>query len=231
MKYVNFITKLFGTVDNLVYIFHHIPKCGGTTVRNSLKKWFKLELDYITMDQLRGIEPIHPPKDLKKLNGNHCLCGHYEISRNHLEIRYPEIFKYPNKYRVFTFIRDPLELRKSLYYFEIKMKNRNPDSENLEKYLLTGENYLANRIPCNFDNYHEKVNQYFFIGLQENLQQSMNMLADLIGRSKVKVSTQNISTRDDQESGFNDDFLIEFKRKNELDYLIYNYVKHKFFNA
>ena len=53
--------------DDSVHIFHHMPKCGGTAMRKALGGWFELVMDYISVDELKGRTPIHPPVPLESL--------------------------------------------------------------------------------------------------------------------------------------------------------------------
>lgn len=210
------------------YIFHHIPKCGGSSVKQGLKKWFKVVGDYISVDQLLGNEAVARPKDLSSLNSSYCLCGHFESKYNYLFLRYPEILNNPEHYRLFTFLRDPLELRISLYYYEIKAGRRKKDTESLEEYLLRSDNYLAKRFPCDKDNYQQVLDRYTFIGFQEELQQSIDQLSVLFGKPKSILTQINLSPRDTQSDNLSTDFISSFKEVNRLDYLIYNYARKKF---
>ena len=93
-----------------VYIFHHMPKCGGTSLSYLLNQWFIVKRDY-----RKDWNSAHKNKyNLNKFRSINCLAGHWELPEVYLNKRYPEVFT-NDKYKVFTFLRDPLEHSLSLY--------------------------------------------------------------------------------------------------------------------
>lgn len=212
-----------------MYIFHHIPKCGGTALRSVLDKWFVVLQDYISMEQLRGEKPLKPAHNLSKLDSRHCISSHFESKYNHLNVRYPEVFENRTKYFIFSIVRDPFELAKSLYYFEIKAGRRDRAAQSLEEFLLQTKNYLSARFPCNEQNYKEILNRYDFIGLQEEMQATVEKLAKAAGKKSINVPMINIAERDAQEQVVSPELLARFKENNALDYAIYQFVKEKYF--
>ena len=216
---------------NPVYIFHHIPKCGGTAVVRVLEHWFTVKRDYISIEQLRGYKPVGTPIKLSSLSSRHCICSHFECQYNYLHVRYPEVLLKENesKYKAFTFIRDPLELKISLYYYEIKAGRRKGEEQTLENFLLSDQNYLAQRFPCNISDYRNILDRYFFIGLQEEMQTSIDRLAKLLNKKSINVPLVNVSEKDEQTLNLDEDLICKFKEKNRLSCLIYEYVQEKFF--
>lgn len=168
--------------NNPIYIFHHMPKCGGTAVKKALNSWFELVMDYLSLEQLRGHSPIDAPISLNALHDNQCICSHFETKRNNLFERYPDILQRPDDFKVFSFVRDPLDLRVSLYYYEIKVGRRNISKQSLSEYLRTNCNYMSQRFQCSKDNYKEIIDRYMFIGIQEYLQESLDIMAVLFGK-------------------------------------------------
>jgi hypothetical protein len=215
--------------DTGMYVFHHMPKCGGTALRQVLEKWFHLKGDYISDQELYGHEPVKPPLDLQALGKNRCLCGHFEWYHNHLGVRYPEVISNRRRYFLFSFVREPLELAMSLYFFGVKVGWLNPQTQGLQQWLETHCNYMAARFPCTSENYKEILERYNFIGLQEEMSSSMEKLATIVGREPFSVPEVNVSPRDQQETSLSEEAIARFKARNELDYAIYDYVRAKFF--
>jgi len=125
-------------------------------VNIALSNWFYILTDYrpsITENEeikkymINGI-------DITRLKTKHCLCGHFEVEGNFLHQRYPEALMEATRYKIFTFVRDPLEVMISLYYYE--RKNNSNLNRTLEEYLIQrGNNYIASRFPCNEENYRQ----------------------------------------------------------------------------
>jgi len=210
-----------------IRIFDHTPKCGGTSVLKVLGNWFDLYKDYITVDQLRGNEPLNPPFFLSAFNSNSCVCGHFETPRNSLFTRYPEIRKNPELFQVFSLVREPLELRASLYYYEIMTGRRNQVNSTFSDFLREGSNFLADQFACSLENYKEVMDCYVFIGVQEQLQESVDILAALFKKPTVELEKLNVSPRAEHPLGLTEIEMEWFRDNNKLDYLIYEYAKSK----
>lgn len=207
------------------YIFHHVPKCGGTSAVDALTNWFVILKDY----PIGWCDEDNPtlyqkfcnkPYNLDKIKPYQLLVGHYHLADSFLNQRYPD---WENKgYKLFTFLRDPLELQISLYYYEIRMGRISVD-EPIRDRLLLRSNYIANLMRCNNSNYLDVLRQYFFIGIMEKYQESFDRLSKITGKPYVTLKKYNESPR----SNFNisNRLINDFKEANQLDYKIYNYAR------
>ena len=205
-----------------IYVFHHIPKCGGTSVKKALERWFILVKDYSY--RRRDIE--HSRIDTSRLKPYHCLCGHFELPETHLAVRYPELREGDAK--VFTFIRDPLQFKISHYYYWKKTGKNWFYTDNLSEFIFLRPNYLAECMGCNSSNYTELIDSYFYVGVAEDLQASFDTLANLLNRKTQNLSQENSTDRGSNKDGLSNTIVSQFKKQNELDYKIYDYVIAKF---
>jgi len=207
------------------YVFHHLMKCGGTSITLALQKWFMLEFDL-----LEESKEINNFLKYKFNTGNfiedNCLVGHFQYDGIFLNQRYPEIFEDKNKYRIFTFIRDPLSVRVSLYYY-IRKSGGFADYT-LSKIISNTPNFISNLFPCNENNYKEILDRYFFIGIVERMQESFDKLAEMTGKKKIELPFTNTTEKDSQMDQLTPEFREKFKQDNSLDYLIYDYCIKKF---
>ena len=209
-----------------IYFFHHLPKCGGTSVREALENWFSVNDDYFDEDGATTLPPI----DLKNLNRTNCISGHFGHEGYYIEQRYPQIFhgfKASQRYRAFMFLRDPLEMRCSLYRHEVKAgKAQHPD---LATAIMPFSNFYSRIINVNEHNWKQRIDQYFFVGIADDLQLSFDLLADLAGKRRVKLPTSNTTTLAHSNSmhSLSDEEREAFKIANSLDYQIFDYAKAK----
>ena len=208
------------------YIFHHLPKCAGTSGVDALTNWFICIKDYPSpwgdVDKPQAYQSFcENPKNLESLHHHHILVGHYHLPGSFIVERYPQCLQ-DDRYRLITFLRDPLQVRLSLHYYEMRFQ-RIDTQMSLEKNLLARSNYLASVINCDSSNYQEILYRYFFIGLVEEFQESFDRLADLLNKPRIQLGVLNQSPRDDKK--LSQQFLSEFEELNQLDYQIYSYAK------
>ena len=206
-----------------IYFFHHLPKCGGTSVRQALKSWFHINNDYLDEHETK----VTPPIDLGTLISHNCVSGHFGHDGQHLAQRYPQVFKGFNarrRYRVFTFIRNPLKMRCSLYRHDLKVGS--VEHESLVTAIMSYNNYYARIMHIDERTWREQLDRYFFIGNADNLQESFDLLAEQIGKPKLVLPKSNTTKRgkSNTQDSLTEEQIAEFKAHNQLDYKIYEYV-------
>ncbi|MBK6507959.1 MAG: hypothetical protein IPG02_20495 [Ignavibacteria bacterium] len=202
---------------NPAYIFHHLIKCGGSSLVKELDKWFSLQFDHILVGD--DVNRLSKFKFNGSLTSDICITSHFHYN-GFLGQRYPELLKAESGIRLFTFVREPLGFQISLYYFE-RQKGGIPNL-GLIDFLETMPNFLSTLFPCTEENYREVIDRYFFIGILERMQESVDKLAKLSGKRTFIVKKENISQKDSQRD------LIDDKKLNKLDYMIYEYCVNKF---
>jgi len=211
------------------YVYHHLMKCGGTSVTMALQKWFNLQLDHISVEskKIELNQYLKYKLNLENINSNSCIISHFHFDGTFLHQRYPEVLEPKSEFKIFTFIRDPLAIRASLYYYE--RKRGGFQNLTLKTYINnSGSNFLAKLFPCDETNYKEVLDRYFFIGITEKMQESIYKLSTLVNGKKITVPVVNTSQKDNQLDELGAKFIEEFMEKNRLGYLIYDYCIEKF---
>jgi SAM-dependent methyltransferase len=214
------------------YFFHHLIKCGGSSLGVAMERWFEFREDLYDEGSLipifiNNLDLFKKYKyNIETLYSDVCIRGHFQHEGIFIHQRYPEIFGRED-IRIFTFIREPLNVLISLYYFGRKRQYDYMDLS-LEKYLESTSNFLAKIIPCNESNFKEVIDRYFFVGIVERIQESFDKLAEKIGMRKIEVGKYNTTEKDEQVKNLKPDFIEWVKEKNSLDYKIYNYCIEKF---
>jgi hypothetical protein len=227
-----------------VLVFNHIPKCYGQSLRVYFRTFMATHTDYesafATPEDHRAY-----PYDISRLAADDLLIGHFTSNAMHLKDRYPEVLENP-RFRLFTFVRNPLDRQISQYYYSFRT-GRNRKGMTMEEYplakaLSTASNPIASCFPCDESNYSDTLSRYFFLGVTDRVTESMRVLVERIyriyaeapkTRSVVRMLDalervrskglphENRARRDQQAEKISDDVLDTFRRRNAVDYLIY----------
>lgn len=204
-------------------IFIHIAKCAGTSVVLVLRKWFG-ENYYRKSFKKKQISPPLKP--------GVCISGHFNRQAGKgISLHYPEAEQF------ITFLRNPFETAASQYFFwknkrrkiRIKEGTLKPGSELDYKsiddfFKKRGRSRLLDFMPqkITLDNYKEVIERNFvYIGIAEDLQTSLDILAKKLGFPAEKVGHLNRSERSEEIPA---EVKKEFERNNPLEYRVYNYI-------
>jgi len=217
---------------NKPLIHIHIPKTGGSSVKEVYKKWFNDGLLFHYTGHGRKMPQKH---DLEALQARHkdiCIYGHFNRRRNFgIEHYYPEVDQF------ITILRDPFEKAVSGYFYMRKNSANIADQtrvpkEDLREFLLkrrTGSGML-NNFPreVTMDNFKEIIEaQFIEIGVLEYLDESMRRIASKLKYTIDPGSMQLLNTtKRDQRIPY--EVRDEFIEMKPLDYAVYNYVLSKY---
>lgn len=225
---------------NIPLISIHIPKCGGTSFERVLKEWYgkRLFLHYY-----HAKKDLMPQKhDLRhrifrwRYKQNICIHGHFRWTLGFgITDYYPEVQQY------ITILRDPFEQALSRYFFQKKRGEKrhvfggnqltlDEDFGDLESYLKeTPSNIPEYFVPeISLDNYKDILEEKFvYIGLMEDLQTSVNKLAEKLSKMPITIPHLNISPK---QLNLPDEAKIreEFRVKNELSYRLYQFAQEHY---
>jgi hypothetical protein len=214
--------KIYDNKKPLISI--HLPKCGGTSFRTILDKWFGDEVYYHYYNERESKLPEKISTSEYK-----CIHGHFNSKRGFGVNSY-----YPQVDQFVMFVRNPLDImvstyfynksKKSLIYRDGELLSKSQEYENINDYLRNNNSYFLNHLPAeiNETNYKEVLNsQFIYVGVIENYQQSINNLASILQKPTHYVMQINRSTYDEEiDRLVRDDF---FKR-HKLEMLIYDYL-------
>jgi hypothetical protein len=209
-------------------VFQHIPKCAGTSVRRIFSGWFGAHLYSHYFDNRNSslpqkIDLAEASERAATEGGSVCVFGHFNASKGYGYRDY-----YPGVGQILTIIRDPFDHHLSNYYFAKKKiaagKFDLPlariildEGLSIEDYLSTHRSYLGSFLPVGMTpgNYKEKLREEFlFIGVTDRLDESILSLAKILGKPKVRVPRENVSTPDGADSTAR--YREMFERENEF---------------
>lgn len=232
--------------DDPVFVFNHLPKCYGTSLRVWLQTAFGSVEDHTEF--LGAADPVaDKPVAIDTLAADTVFCGHFCDGDYRLKTRYPEAWKEGSRFHFFTFVRDPLTMAMSDYRHVTRHDPQRAAAQpenfgSLEAFLLAQNNPLAFRLGCDQSDWRRVVDRHFFVGVTERLDASLRGLIDAMRRilseapptasvqralaalgilERAPLPHANAGSLPDCE--VSDDTLRRFREQNALDYKIYHH--------
>lgn len=218
-----------------IHFFNHIPKCGGTSLTRILENWFVIlrdypphDLQFPNRDDFERAMQQHSEqigKSLLSIRPWQIVAGHFLHSEHNVYVRYPDLMTL-DRVRQITFVRDPFQQKLSLYFHGLRKNHAYIKGYSLADFICTEPNFMATCLGCSQENYKQVLDKYFFVGIVERFQQSIEILSDMLRKPAPKKTQQlNISPRNDEPSNLSEHDINNFHQINSLDYEIFNYCK------
>ncbi len=214
----------------------HIPKCAGQSFRDVLRRWFGRKLYFHYHNERRN----KPPRKVRlktlltgKARHGLCIHGHFNHQRSEGVDDY-----YPGTTQAITILRDPFDAHVSNYFYvkgQARADHRGfqagsahpiiANNWNLTDYLeYSPRSFFGAFLPrMTQDDYQEVLRQTFtHIGIAEELQHSVDRLADWLGIPRQTVGRINQSEYDeDIPAGARE----KFDEQNALERAVYEFVR------
>src|SRR5262245_41671739 len=186
-----------------------------------LGKWFGTSLyQHYFDEELNAMPRKH------ELRSGICIHGHFNRRRKTGVLDY-----YPGAEQFITIVRDPFEMAVARYFYakglgDNRFKDGKPNPiqarcPDVKTYLGRKKYYLVDFLPyeVTLDNYEEMFEQYFvYVGITEDLQTSVDMLAQRLGFASVPIERLNTSVHDEEVTA---EIREEFVSTHPLEYAIY----------
>ncbi|MGE7636131.1 sulfotransferase family 2 domain-containing protein [Bacillus paramycoides] len=214
------------TEEKRLLIYLHIPKTGGTTLKNIIKRqyhpkevWFHMEKDMIPKMEKRG------NVDQLKCVGGHCWYGLHEY--------------FEKQFQYFTMLRNPIDRVISEYYYILRRPNHNayPQIKNMtlmefiQNFSLKSSNQQTRRISGSIHNPnldHAKTNlknDFVVAGLSEMFDDSIFLMKKAFNWQDISYSKENVTQKRPAIDEISKDILNELKKRNAMDIELYAFAK------
>jgi len=237
--------------DNIVWVFHHLPKTGGTTLILHLYKHFEWDIDYLHIGPFGNYyrvkhhrlnlfeRPLAERKKIKAIAGPRVFDGIHKFVPN----------KEP---RYFVFVRCPAKRLESMYNFHINKKSITPDVTFNEWYKTRHQNgimtwlnvKLFNLMPkqSTLENVVDFLDKCWFVGITENLKEDLPKLFKVMNIPNkdwvnYRVAGERNALKDLDHPEKHHEYKVNYKmdeatrdfvyRDNPLDVEIYEYAKKR----
>lgn len=229
------IVKKISYNPKLPLISLHLPKTAGTSFQRVLEQWFSDRLLFHYTDYYNKTPPKHHNilDSTGAVKSGICIHGHFAHN---------EVFDFYGDYakQFISILREPFEAHASLYFYIKGLGDKAPaDNPMAKKISMEGynlkdffEDFPESNLLWFFypgmtlENYQEIIDEKFlFIGTTERLKDSVDMLANLLGKTTVNIPRWNTSSWDENVE---DRLRSTFSHNNPLATSIYDYVNRKF---
>ena len=229
-----------------LFIHLHIPKTGGTTLRDIIQRQYQSE-KILMIPKLDESEDILKEVSTSQINQLKLIQGHLKYGiHNHFHRR--------AKY--FAIIRDPINRVLSTYYYVLSQKN-NPQNlstsnnqmtiydyvqSGVNPFLINGQTQLISGKTGNIDNPIIKseelfslakeniANDFLFLGITEMFDETILILKNMLGWHMPYYSIANRTKKKPNYDAVNPTIISFIKEHNQLDIKLYNFTKTSLLN-
>lgn len=216
----------------MFYLFHHMPKCGGTSFVDFLRSIFRVHPDYVGADHVQQPERFEAfkraPRDLTQLKATDCIVGHYNLRGIKLDERYPDLELLPH--RKFSILREPIEAAASGIRYGIKqgwLAAETSEDEHVER-IFRRANYFANTFGISDPSQVDQVfKKYWFIAPLDRIQHAVKILETETQKIGKPLEIRNQTSRDHRIE-LPQWAIDDFRNRSELDYMLYDRAQLEF---
>jgi hypothetical protein len=206
------------TSQDTIYIYQHVPKCGGQAFRLACQNYFHLLLEKPPKktDPRAWQEFLNGKVDFSTIPDRTMICGHLIHDGIRPRERYAEEIARGNV-RIITVLREPIERAISAYFF--RQRQGKQTEPQVGRHLQKVKNPMAHQLGLKDQDPRAFLESYFFVGVTEYMQTSIDLLSRLVGEPTVEVPVNNVTKREPYELG--PEIVEFFRRNNATDYALH----------
>lgn len=202
-----------------VYIYQHVPKCGGTSFRTACRSFFT-EVHEVPpkKDDPEAWEAFRRNKvDFATLGPDTIITGHLIHDGVRPRERYAQEIAGADV-KILTVLREPLSRMVSGYAYATQLGKNLPVT--LDQRLRKAKNPMSRYLGFDGTDAGTFLKSFFLVGLTEHLQATVDLLAKSIGKESVEVPRVNVS-KDRAKLEVSPETAAVFRANNARDYELY----------
>lgn len=202
-----------------VYIYQHVPKCGGTSFRTACRSFFTEVRDVPpSKDDLEAWEAFCRNKvDFSTLGRDTIITGHLIHEGLRPRERYAQEIA-DGRAQIVTVLREPLSRLISGYAYALRFGETPPVT--LEQRVRKTKNPMSRFLGFDGSNAEAFLKSFFLVGLTEHLQATVDLLAKSAGKESVEVPRANVS-KERARLEVSPEAAEVFRVNNAQDYELY----------
>ncbi len=197
-------------------IYYHIPKTAGTSCKRVLETWYP--------DLMRDTEFSDKVGSIDLADRELGVAGHFACRLTGHPLALLDLVKglrTPSEHCLFTILRDPFEHAVSAYYH---LKDVDKDVVGgLTSFLEQGHPFqhsMALGI-SSAEHVQLALDSFSVVGDTADMQRSLDLLADVVGKPRIEVPAVRIGTRDPQLLSLTAADRSRFEKQWPLEFEIY----------
>jgi len=228
-------------------VFLHIPKTGGSTVSNIIKRNFEEDECYICGS--RGESQYQSNLNFISLDENQ--KRKYKFIAGHVELILLQSL--PQEHFSFTFLRNPVDRMISMYYY-ILANEKHHLHEIVSKNRLSIKEFMAAKLWHELDNGMVRrlsgvrdlipygqcdsqllesakfnlLNNISFFGFLERFDESIFMLSKIVGLKDILYTKKNVTKKKPKRKDIDKDSIDAIVEYNKLDIELYNFARNHY---
>ena len=229
-----------------LFIHLHIPKTGGTTLRDIIQRQYRSE-KILMIPKLEESENILKEVSTSQINQLKLIQGHLKYGIHNY---------FHRRAKYFAIIRDPINRVLSTYYYVLS-QNNNPQNlstankqmtiydfvqSGVNPFLINGQTQLISGKTSNIDNSiieseelfslaKENIeNDFLFLGITEMFDETILILKNMLGWHMPYYSIANRTKKKPNYDAVNPTIISFIKEHNQLDIKLYNITKTSLLN-
>ncbi len=206
-------------VPQIVTIYQHVPKCGGTSFREACQAYFTETHEEVPSkdDPEKWDAFIRNKVNFSNLGPRPLISGHFIHDGVRPRERYADEIALGNV-RIVTVLREPLARLISGHAFA--KQNGKKLGVTFEQRLKRAKNPMSRYLGFAGGHATSFLKTFFLVGLTEHLQMTCDLLAHLIQREPVEVPRVNV-TKDRAKPEIAPEVIEIFRANNIRDYELY----------